>query len=456
MKRSMATIALLGATGLAISLAGCSSNGGGGSGGDGGGDKTIRVAYQKTTSFTAMDDLMKTTKKEFEESHKGYKVELVPIEAEQDQYFTKLALMNGSASTAPDVIYEDTFQIRSDAAAGYLKPIDEYVTSWDGWSLYDEGAKAAGLGDDGKTYGVSLGTDTRGLYFNKKLFAAAGLPSDWQPKSWADVLDAARTIKKSDAGVIPLNVYASKALGEATSMQGFEMLLYGTDNQLLNTESNKWVTGSKGFLDSLAFYKTLADEKLGPDPAEALDAAWGTKVATELLPKDKVAIALDGSWLPSNWISGENSWPKWQDTIGFAAMPTQDGGGAGFTSMSGGWTLAMGAHTADPKATFEFMAQALTPENALSYHEKAGQIAVRSDVAASKEYLDFNPSFKFFSSLVKYTHFRPATPDYSQISSKIPVATESVFTGQSSPEDAQKAYDQALIGIVGQDKTTTE
>jgi multiple sugar transport system substrate-binding protein len=42
---------------------------------------------------------------------------MVPIEAEQDQYFTKLALMNGSPDTAPDVIYEDTFQIRSDAAA---------------------------------------------------------------------------------------------------------------------------------------------------------------------------------------------------------------------------------------------------------------------------------------------------------------------------------------------------
>jgi multiple sugar transport system substrate-binding protein len=451
MKRTTATLAIAGTATIALALTGCGGDTGGGSS-----ENTIRVAYQKTKSFTAMDELVKKAKEEYEAANDGMTVELVPIEAEQDQYFTKLALMNGSADTAPDVIYEDTFQIRSDAAAGYLQPIDDYLADWDEWEQYDEGARQAGLGDDGKTYGVSLGTDTRGIYFNKQIFADAGLPEDWAPESWDDILEAARTVKESNPDVIPLNVYASQALGEATSMQGFEMLLYGTENELLDTDSNKWVTGSAGFADALGFYETVADEELGPDPAQALDAGWGTKVSTELLPQGGLAIAVDGSWLPSNWISGENEWPEWQDTMGFAAMPTQDGGGDGFTSMSGGWTLAMGANAANPDAAFDFMAQALTFENALMYHQEAGQIAVRTDVAESQEYLDYNPSFEFFSSLVPYTHFRPATPDYSQISSNIPVATEAVFTGQSSPADAQAAYDNALVGIVGEENTQAD
>ena len=236
-------------------------------------------------------------------------------------------------------------------------------------------------------------------------------------------------------------------------MQGFEMLLYGTGDELYDTSSNKWVTGSEGFLDSLSFYKTVADEGLGPDPADALDATWAAKVGNELLPQGKIAIALDGSWLPSRWISGDNAWPEWEDTMGLAAMPTQDGGGDGFTSMSGGWTLALGANADDPDTAFDFITQALTPENALMYHQKAGQIAVRSDVAENQEYLDYNPSFEFFSSLVKYTHFRPATPDYPQISSNITVATESVYTEQAAPKDAQAQYDQALVGIVGEENT---
>lgn len=446
MKKSLTGLSILAVGGLTIALGGCS-------GGASSGDDTLRIAYQKTSSFTAMDDLMKTVKAEYEKEYPDRKVELVPIEAEQDQYFTKLALMNGSPDTAPDVIYEDTFQIRSDAAAGYLLPIDDYLAEWDGWSLYDDGAKQAGVGDDGKTYGVSLGTDTRGIYFNKDLFESAALPTDWKPTSWEDILDAARAIKESNPDVTPLNIYASKTLGEATSMQGFEMLMYGTGDELMDSSSNKWVTGSAGFLDALGFYQTAFDEGLAPDPAEALDPGWGSKVQNELIPQGELAIAIDGSWLPSGWIAGDNAWPEWEDTMGLAAMPTQDGGGDGFTSMSGGWTLAVGANADDPQAAFDFIAQAMTPENALTYHQEAGQIAVRSDVASSQEYLDYNPSFEFFSSLVEYTHFRPATPDYSQISSNIPVATESVITGQSSPEDAQSAYDEALIGIVGEENT---
>jgi len=74
------------------------------------GERTITVVYQKTAAFHQLDDLFQKVKPEFEAANPGATVKLQPIESE-DQYFTKLALMNGSPETAPDVIYEDTFQI---------------------------------------------------------------------------------------------------------------------------------------------------------------------------------------------------------------------------------------------------------------------------------------------------------------------------------------------------------
>ena len=56
------------------------------------------------------------------------------------------------------------------------------VTSWEGWSQIPK-AVQANSSFEGKTYGIPSGTDGRVLYFNKKLFAKAGLPTDWQPKS---------------------------------------------------------------------------------------------------------------------------------------------------------------------------------------------------------------------------------------------------------------------------------
>ncbi|MBE6481168.1 MAG: extracellular solute-binding protein [Actinomyces ruminicola] len=432
----------------ATALAACSGSSGERS------SNTLKIAYQRTSAFTQLEDLLTKAKGEFEAANSEVTVELVPIEAEQDQYFTKLALMNGSGSTAPDVMYEDSFQVRSDAAAGYLMPIDEYVEAWEDWDQFVDSAKEAGLGDDGKLYGVSMGTDTRGIYFNKQIFAQAGLPEDWQPTNWNDILAAARTIKEQVPDVIPLNIFVAKAGGEMTSMQGFEMLLSGTDSELLyNTDTQKWVTGSQGFIDSLAFMDTVYAEELGPALDVALDSTIGNRVSTELLPQGRLAMAIDGSWMPGGWISGDNPWPEWEETMGFAMMPTQNGQGDGFTSMSGGWTLAVGSKCANPEAAFQFISIALNYDNTLKYDTENAQVAVRKDVAESEDYLSYNPSFEFFSSLVQYTHFRPTTPDYSQISGNIQIACESVVTDDATPEQAAATYDSGLISIVGEDGT---
>ena len=281
--RRKAAVAVTGVLALAA-LTACSSDDGGAEGDDAAGDSTVTVAYQKTTAFHQLDDMLQVAKTQFEDANPDITIDLQPIEAEQDQYFTKLALMNGSPETAPDVIYEDTFQIRSDAAAGYLLPIDDYLADWEDWDQFYENAKQAGLGDDGKTYGVSMGTDTRGIYFNKTIFEQAGLPTDWQPESWDDILDAARTVKEKVPDVIPLNIYSGKAAGEATTMQGFEMLLYGTEDTLYDTDSSKWVLGSQGFTDSLGFLDTVYGEGLAPSLDIALDAAVGNRVQHRAAP----------------------------------------------------------------------------------------------------------------------------------------------------------------------------
>jgi multiple sugar transport system substrate-binding protein len=449
MKKSLFTIIAVSAA-AALTLSGCSSPG---SDGDG---KTIKVAYQKFGNFIQLDNHMKQVKKDFEAENDGLTVELVPIEAQQNDYFTKLALMNQSAATAPDVMYEDTFMVQSDADAGYLAPLDKYTESWSDWDMFYENARAAGLGSDGKTYGIPMGTDTRALWYNKELFEQAGLSVPWEPETWADVLSAAETIKAELPEVVPLNVYSGKAQGEAATMQGFEMLLYGTDDTLYDTDEKKWVTGSQGFEDALGFIGDLYQGGLGPTPEQALDKNIGTVISNEWLPQGKLAISLDGSWQSGTWLEeGTSPWPEWSDVMGQAPMPTQNGQEPGATSMSGGWTLAMGAKSTNKDAAWDFIAMALNKDNSQAYDVAASQIAVRSDVSEDPEYQAANPSFEFFSKIVEVTHFRPATSDYGKISNEITVAMEAVMTGQQSPADAAAAYDKAVIGIVGDENTTS-
>lgn len=417
--------------------------------------QTLKIVYQETDSFTALDTLFTKIKPEFEAAHDGVTVELQPIQANDDDYSTKLALSQQSGETAPDVFYEDTFRLRSDIDAGYLLNLDEHVAGWDDWSQFNEGARAAGMGDDGSIYAVPLGTDTRAIWYSKPVFQAAGIAVPWQPETWDDILQAARAIQDSQAGVVPFNMYAGKATGEGTVMQSFYELLYGTGDQLYNEDEQKWVVGSEGFKDSLGFLKTLYDEKLAVTPAEALDANVWKKVFGELFPQGKLGGTVEGSYTPSFWQEGGSyAWPEYVDDMGVAAFPTQNGDAPQGVSMSGGWTLAVGAKTENADLAFEFLTLALNRENALWYDINNSQIAVRADVASEPSYLEANPFVAAVTDLVSVTHFRPATSDYPKISAEVQAATEAVITGQLSVDDAAAAYDAAVEGIVGSDKVT--
>ncbi|MER5974482.1 extracellular solute-binding protein [Streptomyces sp. NPDC002055] len=421
---------------------------GGGSGSD---PDTVRVAYNRSTdnAIRYKDAYLASVKKQFEAAHPGKTVKLVPVQAQDDDYAAKIQQMMRSSRTAPDLVYEDTFRVRSDIEAGHLRPLDRYLTRWPEWDRFAATARRAARGGDGRTYGVPTGTDTRGLWFNRKIFARAGLPRDWRPSDWDDILDAARTIKRKVPGVIPLNVYTGKGPGEAAVMQGFEMLLYGTgEDPLYDPRAKKWVTGGKGFRDALGFIRTVYGEKLGPDPSDALDPNINTRVATELLPEGRLAIALDGSWMGQQWRkSGGKPWPEWSSVLGRAPMPTRDGRAPGVVSMSGGWVWAVPAKSRNPGLAFSFLKALQTRRNAVDWAVLDAQIAVREDVAADPEYRRSMPGIDFFTGLVRHTHYRPALPVYPQVSTAIGTAMESVTTGDASPARAARTYDEQLASI---------
>ncbi|MEU1053661.1 extracellular solute-binding protein [Streptomyces sp. NPDC005876] len=426
---------------------------GGGSGDD---PDTLTVSFKQSTdnSVKVLDTFLGDVKAQFEKAHPGKKVDLVPIKAPDSEYYTKLQQMLRSPKTAPDLVYEDTFLINSDITSGYLKPLDAYLAKWKDWDSFIGTAKAAAKGEDGKTYGVPDGTDTRGLWFSKDVFAKAGLPADWRPGTWDDILAAARAIKAKVPGVTPLNVYTGKPAGEAATMQGFQMLLYGTgdgrSDPLYDKASKKWITAGKGFRDALGFVETVYREKLGPDVSDALDPNFATTVRGELLPAGKLGIALDGSWLPQDWLPGSgHEWPEWSEELGLAAMPTQTGQAPGKVSMSGGWTWAIPAKAGNPDLAFSFIEAMQTKANAKKWYVANSGIAVREDVAEDPGYADAQPGTAFFTGLVPYTHYRPAYPAYPKVSVAIQEAMEGVTTGDLSVAEAARHYDEALREATG-------
>ncbi|GAA2211945.1 extracellular solute-binding protein [Nonomuraea monospora] len=445
MRRSLAgSLVLL----TALTAAGC----GGGATQEASGAKELEVLYKVEPTWPHLEKVLRDAKKQYETAHPGVTIKLTPVQGNNEAYYTKLALLNRSPDSAPDVYLHDTFQVNADVAAGKLAPLDDYLTKWPDWTAqFPDSVKEAAKGIDGKIYGVPISTDTRGLWYHKDVFAKAGLPVPWEPKSWNDVLTAARTIKQKVPDAVPFSMYSTKIHGEASTMQGFEMLLYGTPGGTLYDDTqNKWVAGGKNFTDALTFINTVYREELGPKQADAHNAKLADKVNLEWFPAGKIGISLDGAWTAAAWKpTSTKPWPEWQQKVGWTAMPTQNGEEPGAVSMSGGWVMAMSSYAKLKQEAFDFITVATNKENSLTYSVSTGDLAPRKDVAADPKYTADNPSVKFFTDLAEVTHYRPAYEAYPKVSAQVQEAMEAVTTGSRSPEEATAAYAKALPGAVG-------
>jgi multiple sugar transport system substrate-binding protein len=414
---------------------------------------TITVAYQQFGPPPYFEQILWVrVQKQLAKVNPNIRLRLLPVIADEGSYYTKIDLMLRSASTAPDLIREDSFLVGSDVTAGYLAPLDKYLAAWPEYKQewYPSMQKITTF--NGHNYGVMNGTDDRLIWYNKDIFKKAGLPTTWQPRNWADILSAARTIKAKVPGVIPLNCYSGIPMDEASTMQCFEMLLYGTpgSQHLYNYKTKKWIIGGKGYLDALTFIQQVYDPKalLGPTNDIALNANAGNVIADQLIPSGKLAIDIDGSWVPRNWYpTGARPWPAWQSVMGHAKMPTEFGQAPHYVTLSGGWAYSISSKSTHQSEAFQVIKLANSRDNLAAYNAESGGIGPRKDEVEVTAYRNM-PLSSFFSSLLEFTQFRPGFPAYPRISNQIDLAMENVMSGMK-PADALTSFTSAVQGIVG-------
>jgi len=379
------------------------------------------------------------------------KVTFVPSGVDDEQYKTKLALDMRSKGGA-DVIAIDGIWVGEFAQAGYLKPLSDVagadVDKWDGWSQIPESVQ--GLGTfEGKRYGIPLGTDGRVLYFNKKLFAQAGLPADWQPASWQDILDAGAKLKALP-GVTPIQINAGTAMGEATSMQGALPLLAGAGGEVY--ADGKWTGASQPMKDVLDFYAKVYKGGLG-DP-KLQQEAKGRDKSFQMFAAGKIGILAEGDYFWRSVVNPSDGIAKMADrdqAVGFAMIPAKQPGagirGQDFVSMSGGGVRVLNPNSKYPSQAFELLAFMHSAEAVKAELAGATRITARTDV--NKEVLASDPMLSFVADKVlPITAYRPPLAVYPQVSVALQEATAAVVTGKSADEAAAE-YQKKLEGIVG-------
>ncbi|HTT91100.1 MAG TPA: extracellular solute-binding protein [Acidimicrobiales bacterium] len=420
------------------------------------GGKVTLVFTSQYNGNNDLDNWITAAAKVFEKTHPNVTVALRNIVTDSEStYYAKLDLAERSASTTPDISYEDSFLVQSDAAAGYIRPLPQLTSDPEWKAQYPVFHSMTDY--NGVPYGMMIETDVQQLYYDMPLFKKAGLPTTWQPKTWADIITAAKAIKAHDPGVTPLWIYTGTPLGEASSFRGFEVLLGGTSDWLYDTTTKKWETGGPGFNAVFNFLETLQKDGLTESTSYWSNPNAGTVVSTQLMPAQQVAISMDGSWVSTTWLpSGTKPWSQAYSTYNVADWPTENGQGAGVTNESGGWTLAVPAKSKNAALAVQFIETATTPALLANFDGVSGQLPVEANVANDPTFKDLvkdDPLFVKATTYVSHTTYRPGFGPYTQISADIAAITGQISLGQLTATQAEQQYAKDVTQAAGPGNT---
>ncbi|MEU5029454.1 extracellular solute-binding protein [Streptomyces milbemycinicus] len=190
---------------------------------------------------------------DFEAANPGYRVELEVVDWEQMDSKVKTYVQTGQQ---PDILNYNKF---SDFARDDLifkakdvvspKVLDDFLP------LFADQARYEGI-----QYGLPFISSARLLFYNKDIFAKAGVSGP--PSSWAEVEDAAEKIKK--AGDIPLGL----PLGAEEAQAEFSIWAMNNGGGWTDT-SGKWAVDQRANVETLEFLRKLTKAGLTQPNPEA-------------------------------------------------------------------------------------------------------------------------------------------------------------------------------------------
>ncbi|MBO4210056.1 extracellular solute-binding protein [Micromonospora echinofusca] len=287
---------------------------------------------------------------EYQGAHTGVTVDIQPLENEA--FKTKLTTAT-QAGSPPDLFQSwGGGVLRQQVDAGLVKDLTDDVQPWIGGLLP---AAMQPFTIDGRIYGVPFDVGMVGFWYNKDLFAKAGITTT--PTTWAGVLDVVRKLKA--AGTVPIAL-AGKEKWPAHFYWAYLAMRIGGLGALQQAAKDKNFD-TPDFVAAGERLKELVD--LQPFQKGFLGADYSSpdgQAAT--MGNGGAAMELMGQWAPSVQASSSTGKKGIGDKLGFFPFPAVDGGkGVASEVFGGGNGFAVGKDA--PTATVDFLKTLLSADN---------------------------------------------------------------------------------------------
>ncbi|MFI2435124.1 extracellular solute-binding protein [Streptomyces sp. NPDC018693] len=310
----LAASAAAGVSMTALSACGGDSDGGSSSG-------TTTIEWWNISTTQPAKDVWAALAKKFEDENPNVKVKIVQLENEA--YKSKMTALTASGKL-PDIFHTwGGGVLRQQVDAGLVEDLSERTKPWADGLL--PVAKEPYLIDD-KVYGIPFDIGMIGFWYNKALFAKAGISAP--PTTWSAFLDAVRKLKS--AGVTPLAL-AGKEKWPGMYYWAYLSMRTAGAAALQKANDDKDFTGDD-FVQAGQHLQELVD--LQPFQKGFLGAAYSTPTGqAAAVGNGKAAMELMGQWAP---VVQADAGKGLGNDLGFFPFPAVEGGKGSLTEVFGG------------------------------------------------------------------------------------------------------------------------
>ena len=240
-----------------------------------------------------------------------------------------------STKTAPDFVLLGSDNYASYAMNGMLKTMDGF------WDV--EGVDKADFAErvlnlfilDGKAYGIPMQIYCNYLYWNKDIFAAAGLDPEAPPATYAELIDYAKKLTDAEKNIYGFGLPVDYE-------QSYHYMFMSNGGDYINADATASVFNSESNLAVLKDIRSLTYE------TQSSPVGYSESELENLMCTGNLAMLVNGNWMVGSLNANEINW-------GVAIFPE---GSAGHRGDMGGNMFAIPVSTDEAKldAIYSFIA----------------------------------------------------------------------------------------------------
>ncbi|MGW6284592.1 sugar ABC transporter substrate-binding protein [Streptomyces sp. NPDC055107] len=399
---------------LAVTLSACGSSGG-----------DVAADEKQTLTVWAMGaegEKLADVAEVYEKANPNITVKVTPIG--WDVAHQKL-VSAAAAGTLPDVAQMGGSYMGEFSELGVLEPVDTEV--FDKKDFFPAGWEQGEV--DGTAYGVPWYVDTRVLYYRTDLAEKAGVTE--APTDWKGLKDLATAYQEKAGTKWGLSIQPSGL----DTVQNFYSFLYSAGGEIVN-DKGEAVVDSPEAVKALKEYGSYFDKGLSNKSVQP-----GYDVVKDF-GNGRVPMFFGGPWHVTLLDEGQ---PQIEGKWAIANVPAD----ASSTSMAGGSSLVVSKDSEHKAAATEFIKYLTDTKGQSDWYERTKDLPANTSAWESGTLAD-DADLQIFKKQMDTAKSSPSLANWTEITDKVDQAIAKVTQGKASAEDALKAAQSEIEGLVKQ------